>query len=552
MDVLTARRALALAALVVACERLDPLPGYVCTVDEECGAARACVLGWCRDACSTRAPCAQGYCAPSGRDRRRACLPPDHDALCAVDEDCAGDALRCVGGRCRASCGPSAPCGEGACVVADVLAYCAVPVTVRASFAGDAGADVPPVPDASLDVAAMDLPAPPDVAPADGPTSNPVVKVTVAPGLVLGVRGDGRWVAWGGPLRGTSFPWATAARTASLVPALDGATSVWTSATVATLGALAPSRSGAPVPTLQALGLNPSGVTGTGSTGALVEAFTELRRGSRLDVVTDGNLLAFGAANGCMSLAGEREVQCWGEQSAGVTATSGPAVAYAPGDSASIVRDLAAGPRLQNVRGLAVGDRVACAFVSADVAPPFRGEVLCWGSDLNRAGVRDGALGRGTSAPPASPVALPVPLPARALSVHVSGRTACATLDGRNVHCWGDNRDGILRVAAASSGDPVDTGVSSQELALGDTFACDRDGGRVVRCWGRGAGFTQAVAPGTAAGARAEALDPGGGVLTADSIAAGAGVACAVRVDRSVVCWGELFGAAARPAVMPQ
>jgi alpha-tubulin suppressor-like RCC1 family protein len=152
----------------------------------------------------------------------------------------------------------------------------------------------------------------------------------------------------------------------------------------------------------------------------------------------------------------------------------------------------------------------------------------------------------------------PKPLPGTA-AVSVAGgfgfQNWCAvTLDG-HVKCWGDNFYGDLGNGnTTSSSTPVSVELSSPAIqvssATGSTCAVTKAGG--VFCWGYGQ-FDQLgngmATPMAKTPVSVNTLESG-----VASISVGALYACAVKVDGSVWCWGELggfIGVATSPEVSP-
>jgi hypothetical protein len=101
----------------------------------------------------------------------------------------------------------------------------------------------------------------------------------------------------------------------------------------------------------------------------------------------------------------------------------------------------------------------------------------------------------------------------------------------------------------ACSGSACDVAI---DLCVGDAFVCAVRADHVVRCWGDnahgqlgdGMGMTVRHTHVSCGGSDCSAapvtvLAEDGTILQADRVACGEGVACAVRTDGSVACWGE-------------
>jgi cysteine-rich repeat protein len=129
------------------------------------------------------------------------------------------------------------------------------------------------------------------------------------------------------------------------------------------------------------------------------------------------------------------------------------------------------------VRMVACGDYHTCALAAS-------GDVLCWG---------DNGMGQlGTGLEESSPVPAAVAgLGAGAVSVSSSARHACAALVDGSVHCWGENANGVLgrppaELTMSRLPVPLDlpTGASAGDVSSGSSFACALLLDRTVLCWG--------------------------------------------------------------------
>lgn len=144
---------------------------------------------------------------------------------------------------------------------------------------------------------------------------------------------------------------------------------------------------------------------------------------------------------------------------------------------------------------------------------------------------------------------------ARAIAV---GRThTCAILDTGKVKCWGTNNGQLGIGDAATRGDssgemgdalPVaelGTGRTAKAITAGDGRSCAILDNDSIKCWGTGfygeLGYGDMVYRGDNPGEMGDALPivARGTGHTARAIVAGGSHTCAVREDRSLVCWGS-------------
>ncbi|MFO0610158.1 MAG: hypothetical protein U0324_43765 [Polyangiales bacterium] len=144
--------------------------------------------------------------------------------------------------------------------------------------------------------------------------------------------------------------------------------------------------------------------------------------------IDDGPDHDAGAGGGCAASA--TALRCWG---------SAPALGY--GDAVPQLNvPGAALPLPSPVGAIARGSAHACAATGTGMA-------VCWGSNLR------GQLAESPAGPGRSTVmsASPGPLAAGVRQIVARAESACALVGpGRNVYCWGDNRDGQLGVGTAS------------------------------------------------------------------------------------------------------
>ena len=180
-----------------------------------------------------------------------------------------------------------------------------------------------------------------------------------------------------------------------------------------------------------------------------------------------------------------------------------------------------------HVVDLALGSGHSCALTDA-------GEVYCWGS--------------GFDSHADDPELEPLGLGTVAVSIEAGSEHTCAILESGGVRCWGSNTWGQL-----GTGQPEPPGTSMipgrtlsfeepvVQLALGFDHSCALLEGGSVHCWGSnlfgqlGRGVPFGGGPLEPAEA-APAIDLGG---AAQSLIAHASSTCSVRLDGTVLCWGE-------------
>lgn len=225
--------------------------------------------------------------------------------------------------------------------------------------------------------------------------------------------------------------------------------------------------------------------------------------------------IAPGFAVTCARLAGT--AYCWGSSSVdGNPATMNPSDTTSP----------TAVPGLTNVTSISTRFEHVCAVHGS-------GEVSCWGRNS------DGQLGPNATA---NPELAPVRVPGLGTAVQVAAGElhTCARIDDGSVWCWGRNSANKLGdPSAMESAMPLRVPgiVDAVELVVGARHGCVRTSAGSVRCWGIGS-----------SGVLGDGVDRMGGVpdpvdvsgLTdAVRLSAGSFHTCALRSDRTVVCWGE-------------
>ncbi len=258
---------------------------------------------------------------------------------------------------------------------------------------------------------------------------------------------------------------------------------------------------------------------------ALLDVLEPLERPIRAGAAT----IAAGFANTC-SVSPGFGASCWGRHDNGQIGDGSPRsdeAVPAPGVRVQAfvegeTRDLESGAEV------AIGDRHFC-FRS------FEGAVFCWGDN------EQGQVGDGTTMFRGR--AVPVPLPAAAVSIAAVFNRSCAALQDGRVFCWGSSSEGdLIPGEPAGSTYPTPTEVpgvmGAVEVVTAEEHACARTQDGRVFCWGVQAGGR--VGNGEAASIEvASPVDIGLSNVT--RLATGLrAFTCAVVDDLELFCWGEV------------
>lgn len=235
---------------------------------------------------------------------------------------------------------------------------------------------------------------------------------------------------------------------------------------------------------------------------------------------------------GCVTLAADRSLVCWGNDLApatpdgGVTHLDGGVIV---GDSFDVV---------------SVGGAHACGIA----VTPSSGaqDVECWGVNAH------GQTGLPSSPLVGHPNKLGLGAGGPLKQVATGGNDSCALLVSGHLFCWGANDRGQLG-AGAGPDSPVplpvslpnqSSGLSSvpKQLAVGDGHVCALTEDSHVWCWGDnsqaqlGQGGASSSIPSTP---QAVQKAPGHALAYVDAIAAGGQTTCAKLFDdKRVYCWG--------------
>ncbi|MBD8528263.1 PD40 domain-containing protein [Pseudomarimonas arenosa] len=222
-------------------------------------------------------------------------------------------------------------------------------------------------------------------------------------------------------------------------------------------------------------------------------------------------------ANCAVSASGA--VHCWGAQY--------PLLAF---DADSLIAQPYPGFE-QGFQSIAAGTFHFCALRSD-------GAVKCLG-DGNEGqfgnGPIDGSLGTD----------LVVGLADDIVAVAAGGHHSCARADSGGLQCWGLNTEGQLgngqssRRAAPTPVADLDSGVA--KVSTGGFFSCALTQGGGVKCWGYNGANQLGDGTDLFRYRPVDVLGLTSGVL---ALATGDSSACAIKADRSVVCWGANYSGA--------
>lgn len=238
----------------------------------------------------------------------------------------------------------------------------------------------------------------------------------------------------------------------------------------------------------------------------------------QLPGVTGAKKVRAGAAATCI-LASDDSVQCRGNVPVGGTAVGGTMTAI---------------PGMTGVKDFVLGDQSICAIASDDT-------VICRGVNF------DGRLGRATTGTGYIETVAPV-TGLTDVSELVSGVAGyCARTSDQKVHCWGSNSRGQLGpngpVSPDFSATPIEVPVpASKQLVGGVGSFCSLSTTNQLHCWGDnldGMLGTGSDTPGqSAAPVQVLANESIDRVFKADED----GVRCLLTTGSKTICWGGAFG----------
>lgn len=276
-------------------------------------------------------------------------------------------------------------------------------------------------------------------------------------------------------------------------------------------------------------GVGADGRLGSGSSASVGDTKTP-RDGKDVGLGGKATALAAGAGHSC-ALLESGAVRCWGDGSFGQLG-HGTKDDLGDDEEPATAGDVPLGER---ATAIAAGDKHSCALLAS-------GTVRCWGSnDFRQLGTTARVGGSDQLGPIA---AMTFDRPVLALAAYRA--STCVVLDGGAVRCWGAVDGGWGKATI-----DVDLGTAASALAPGPGYGrgCAITASGAARCWGfalgidlSGLGFpgetTVAPIPETGHPTVAEVGD----LPIADKITR-LGLsehnACALRVDGTLVCWGD-------------
>lgn len=198
-------------------------------------------------------------------------------------------------------------------------------------------------------------------------------------------------------------------------------------------------------------------------------------------------------------------------------------------------------PELRGVRGVTTGSAHTCAVLEDK-------SVWCWGNDLNGQ-LGHGILGSAGSTGIPGRVVDPAGGVLDAVSVTAGANHTCSLSSAGAVFCWGQNANGNLGsggLVPSASGTPLQVVGLTDAIAVeaGDSHTCALRANKTVVCWGYA--YNGQLGDGTQVdGGRAPipravvgANDAGGLLEGVVALGVGAVHSCAVRQNGQVACWG--------------
>lgn len=163
--------------------------------------------------------------------------------------------------------------------------------------------------------------------------------------------------------------------------------------------------------------------------------------------------------------------------------------------------------------------------------------VSCWGGNEygqvgNGTEIRDSAMG---SAASAQVIGI-----ADVTAISAGSSHTCAVSKDNTVKCWGYNLHGQLGDGSTTNrttATPVANLPAVSAIAAGAWHTCALGKDRTVECWGRN--DSGQLGNGTTTSSPSPTATQVAGLTDVKAIAAGGSHTCAIRKDRTVVCWGD-------------
>jgi alpha-tubulin suppressor-like RCC1 family protein len=226
--------------------------------------------------------------------------------------------------------------------------------------------------------------------------------------------------------------------------------------------------------------------------------------------LTDAVALSANRSHTC-ALRANGNVACWGFNAYGEI-----------GDGTTVTRTVStAVTGLTDAVAISAGGYHTCAVRAG-------GSVVCWGWNIN------GQLGGTTTANATVVTGL-----TDAVSVSASDSHTCAIKKGGNVVCWGGNSSGQLGDGTTTT-KAIPTAVINLKdaVALGTSsfHSCALKANGSVVCWG--SNFYGSIGDGTTTPTIRTASTAVLGLTDAVSLSVGGYHNCALKTDKSIVCWG--------------
>ena len=224
---------------------------------------------------------------------------------------------------------------------------------------------------------------------------------------------------------------------------------------------------------------------------------------------------------------GGGKIKCWGDNGSGQLGIGLTTPLYLLAPGADVVG-------ITNAVKISVGRYFSCALLAT-------GNVKCWGTN------REGELGNGTTTSSPTPVDVCADASCQAplsgvVDIGTGEVQTCAALASGNIKCWGDNSDGRLGDGTTTDRlTPADDVVGITNAigveAHGATCALLPVGTTPsnVKCWG----LNEYGKLGDGTTTNSTVPVNVSGLNDAVSISVGLSHACAIKQDKTMVCWGS-------------